>query len=84
MSPFTTIVITDPDLLAKLVAADGMILFQGPNGPPVKVVNTLRGEKLPPGFKAPFTEEELKLRSQDRTGRPIGDVIKELKEKYGE
>ena len=40
--------------------------------------------RLPPDFKIPFTDEELARRSQDRTGRPLADVIKELNNKYGE
>jgi hypothetical protein len=80
----TTIVIHDPDLLAKLAAADGRIVFQGPAGEPVKTVETVSTTKFPPGFKIPFTKEELDERSKDRTGRPLGDVIKEFEEKYGE
>ena len=84
MSAVTTIVINDPELLAKLAAAEGQIIFQGPTGDSVKKVETVPPEKLPPGFKIPFSDEELARRSLERTGRPIGEVLKELKEKYGE
>lgn len=84
MNPVTTIVIRDPELLAQLAAADGQIIFQGPAGDPVKKVETVAPGKLPPGFKIPFTDEELARRSLERTGRPIGDVIRDLKAKYGE
>ena len=80
----TTIVISDPELLAKLAAAEGQVIFQRPTGEQVVKMETVAAGKLPPGFKIPFTDEELARRSQDRTGRPIGDVLKELKEKYGE
>jgi hypothetical protein len=79
----TTIVITDPELLAKLAAAQGRIVFQGPTGDTVKMAEVV-SDKLPPGFKIPFTDEQLAEFSKHRTGRPIGEVIKELKEKYGE
>ncbi len=80
----TTIVITDPELLAKLAAADGRIVFQGPAGDTVKTAEVVAGSKFPPNFKIPFTDEQLAEFSKHRTGRPIGEVIKELKEKYGE
>ncbi|MBA4191849.1 MAG: hypothetical protein C0467_28045 [Planctomycetaceae bacterium] len=80
----TTIVITDPELLAKLAAADGQIIFRGPTGDTVKTAEVVANTKLPPGFKIPFSDEELARRSQIRTGRPIGEVLKDLKEKYGE
>lgn len=81
----TTITITDPELLAKLAAADGQIIFRGPAGESVKTVETVPFGKPPPGFKIPFTDEQLAEFSKHRTGgRPIGEVIKELKEKYGE
>ncbi len=83
MSPITTIVITDPELLARLAAASGRIVFQGPGGDPVKTVDTVSG-KLPPGFRIPYTDAQLAELSKHRTGRPIGDVLKDLKEKYGE
>ncbi|MBY0514134.1 MAG: hypothetical protein K2P78_09520 [Gemmataceae bacterium] len=80
----TTIVITDPEVLAKLAAADGQIVFQGPRGEHVRTVSPVPFGKLPPGFKVPFSDEEMARRRQERTGRPIGDIIKDLKEKYGE
>ncbi|MBA4065127.1 MAG: hypothetical protein C0501_15715, partial [Isosphaera sp.] len=81
----TTITITDPELLAKLAAADGQIIFQGPAGQLVKTVETVAVGKPPPGFKVPVTDEQLaEARKNRAAGRPIGEVIKELKEKYGE
>lgn len=59
MNTVTTITISDPDLLARLAAADGQIVFQGPTGEPVKTVETVPDGKLPPGVKSPFTDEEI-------------------------
>jgi hypothetical protein len=79
-----SITITDPALLAQICEASGVVDLKDPSG---KVLGRLHVEKpsqLPPGFKIPFTEEELARRSQERTGRSISEVLKELKEKYGE
>jgi hypothetical protein len=38
MIPVTKIVITDPELRTKLAAAEGRIIFEGPNGDPVRTV----------------------------------------------
>lgn len=80
----TTIVITDPALLAQIAAAQGQIVFRGPTGNTIKTAEVVTGQALLAKYKCPFTEEELARRSLERTGRPIGEVIKELKEKYGE
>jgi hypothetical protein len=37
----------------------------------------------PPGYKPPFTDEELDERSKVRTGRPLADIINDLEAKYG-
>lgn len=79
-----SITITDPNLLAQLAGVSGAVEVKDPSG---RLLGTFTAEargKLPPGFKIPFSDEELARRSQDRSGRPIGDVIKELKEKHGE
>lgn len=79
-----SITITDPTLLAQITQVSGVVDLKDPNG---KVLGRLHVEaagKLPPGFKIPFTDEQLAELSKYRTGRPIGEVLKELKEKYGE
>jgi hypothetical protein len=57
----TTITITDPELLAKLVAAEGQIVFCGPSGDTVKTVETIPIPlgTLPLGTRSPFTDEEI-------------------------
>ena len=37
----------------------------------------------PPGYKPPFSDEELARRSKVRTGRPLADIIRDLEAKYG-
>jgi len=84
MSPITKIVISDPELLAKLAAADGQIIFEGPTGDQVKTVETVPFGMPPPGFEFPITDEELDRRNKVRTGRSLGEIMKELKEKHGD
>jgi hypothetical protein len=80
----TTIVITDPTLLAQIAAAQGQIVFRGPTGNTIKTAEVVANQDLLAKYKCPYTEEQLAEFSKQRTGRPIGEVIKELKEKYGE
>jgi hypothetical protein len=79
-----SITITDPALLAQIHEASGVVDLKDPSGKVLGRLHVEKPSKFPPGFKIPFTEEELTEFSKHRTGRPIGDVIRELKEKYGE
>ncbi len=79
-----SITITDPALLAQIYEASGVVDLKDPSGKVLGRLHVEKPSKLPPSFKIPFTEEELARRSQERSGRPIGEVLKELKEKYGE
>lgn len=79
-----SITITDPALLAQIHQASGIVDLKDPSGKVLGRLHVESGGKLPPGFKIPFTDEQLAEFSKQRTGRPIGDVIRELKEKYGE
>jgi hypothetical protein len=70
----TTITITDPELLAKLAAADGQIIFHGPAGESVKTVETVAVGKLPPGVRSPFTDEEIEAaRKEPDSGVPLDE-----------
>jgi hypothetical protein len=59
MISVTKIVITDSELLAKLSAANGQIVFEGPTGDLVKTVETVPFGKLPPGVKSPVSNAEF-------------------------
>ena len=80
----TTIVITDPELLAKIAAANGQIVFQGPTGDTVKTVETQPFGVPPPGYQLPITDEELERRRQEKTGRSLQEILKDLRQKHGE
>jgi hypothetical protein len=77
-----SIVITDPALIAALDAATGTVDLTDPSGRFLATV-TLPYGKLPPGVESPFTEEELAERRKQRDGRPLADILRDLKEKYG-
>jgi hypothetical protein len=61
----TTIIVTDPELLAKLAAAEGQIVFRGPAGDTVKTAEVISDGKLPPGVKSPFSDEEIEAARQE-------------------
>ncbi len=83
MNPITKIVISDPELIAKLVSADGQIIFEGPTGEPVRTVETVAFGKLPPGVKSPFTDEEIEKARKQPDGLPLTEVWKRIHERYG-
>jgi hypothetical protein len=83
MSSVTTIVISDPDLLAKLAAADGQINFQGPTGNLVKTVETVPFGAIPPGVKSPISDEEFEEARKQPDGLQLSEVWKRIHERYG-
>ena len=75
----TTIVITDPELLAKLAAADGQIVFQGPNGDTVTTAEVVPFGAPPPEYVPPISDEEIeRRRQQHRSGKPLSEIMKRL------
>ncbi|HVL15438.1 MAG TPA: hypothetical protein VM529_22900 [Gemmata sp.] len=79
----TTIVITDPELLAKIAAADGQIVFQGPTGETIKTVETRPFGVPPPGYQLPISDEELERRRQEKSGRTLEEILADLRQKHG-
>jgi hypothetical protein len=59
MNHVTTIVISDPELLAKLVSAEGQIVFRGPSGDTVKTAEVVANGTPPPGVKSPVSDKEF-------------------------
>lgn len=78
-----SITITDPVLLTQLNAVPGPIDVHGPNGEFIGTFQPPFGAP-PPGFKIPFSEEEFAELRKQRTGRPLADILKDLRERYGE
>jgi len=80
----TTIVITDPEQLAKLAAADGPILFRGPNGETVRWAEPVPPDQLAARFRSPISDEEFEELRKQTGGRPLADILRDLRQKYGE
>ena len=75
-----SITITDPTLLAQLATGDPIELKDA-TGRLLGVFTPEVWGKLPPGVKSPFSEEEMAERRKDRTGRPLADILRDLKER---
>jgi hypothetical protein len=60
----------------EVVDSEGHYL--GTFSPPVRLTAP------PPGYKPPFSEEELAEFSKVRTGRPLEDILRDLKTGRGE
>lgn len=82
MSPITTIVVSDPELLMKLASAKGQIVFQTADGNHVRTVEPVMNG-TPASYKCPFTDAELDKFGKERTGRPLDAILKDLSQKYG-
>ena len=76
----TTITITDPELLAQLAAAEGQIVFRGPNGEHVKTAETVPYGSLPPGVQSPFTDEQIEeARKSPNSGITLAEFWEKVK-----
>ena len=78
------IIITDPALLKQLTEATGPILFRDPDG---NVVCQTAGRwGVPPSdLTSPIHMDELERRRQaTKGGRPLADILRDLREKHGE
>lgn len=78
MTPATTVVISDPELLAKLAASDGLIVFRGPDGKCVRLAEPVPPGQLPAGIKSPFSDEEIE---EARTRPDSGITLTEFWDK---
>ena len=78
----TTITITDPALLKQLSDARGTVILCDPAGNELLT----SGEPIgvpPKGYVPPFPKDELARRSLNREGRPLADILRDLREKHG-
>jgi hypothetical protein len=79
MSPITTIVISDPELLAKLASAEGQIVFRAPSGDTVKTAEVVADGTPPPGVKSPISDEEFEIaRKSPDSGITLAEFWKKV------
>ncbi len=78
MSPVTTIVVTDPELLAKLATAEGPIVFRGPNGEYVRVAEPVSRDRLPAVLRPPISDEEFEKLRKSPDGIPLAEFWKKV------
>ena len=71
------IVITDPELLAKLSLASVTVDIRDPNGNYIGTFAPPLG-KPPPGYVFPIPAEELNRRRLSREGKPLAKILKRL------
>ena len=83
MSAVTTVVITDPDLLARLAATDGPIAFCGPDGKQVRLAHPEPAGAASAGLRSPISDEEFQKRRAQPDGSPLAEVWKRIREKHG-
>jgi hypothetical protein len=76
-----SITVTDPNLLAQLAEASDVVELKDPAG---RVIGTFAAEglgRLPPGVRSPFTDEQLADLRTQRSGRPLADILRDLRER---
>jgi hypothetical protein len=74
-----SIIVNDPALLSQLATGDEVEL-RDPSGRVLGVFIPQGPGALPPGVRSPFTDEELAARrKQPRTGRPLADILRDLR-----
>jgi hypothetical protein len=76
-------IVVDAKLAEALKAATDTVRIVGPEGRSLGMFRPIRLTAPPPGYKPPFTDEELAERSKVRTGRPLADIIRDLESKHG-
>jgi hypothetical protein len=72
-----SITVTDPTLLAQLMA-DDRVELKDPSGRVLGVFTPDGLGRLPPGVKSPFSDEEMERRQEPKTGRPLADILRDL------
>jgi hypothetical protein len=79
MSPVTTIVISDPELIAKLASAEGQIVFRGPSGNTLKIAEVVANGTSPLGVKSPISDEDFeKARKSPDSGITLKEFWKRV------
>lgn len=78
----TTITITDPALLKQLSDAHGTVILCDLAGNELLTSGVPIGVPVE-GYIPPFSKDEMTRMSQNREGRPLADILRDLREKHG-
>ena len=72
------ITVTDPTMLAQLLAPQGRPELRAADGRLLGYVSPPPRAPLPPGVEIPYTDEELAEFRKQRSGRPLADILRDL------
>jgi len=79
-----SIVITDPNLLAQLLAAGNHTELTTPDGTLIGNLVTEYPGSPPPGTISRYSAEEIDKRRKDTSEHKLSDILQELQERYPE
>jgi hypothetical protein len=74
-----SITVTDPQFLAAISQLTGVVELRDPQGNVLGELSLEDNGRLPPGVKSPFSEEEMAERRKQRDGRPLSDILRDLR-----
>jgi hypothetical protein len=74
----------DASLAENLRSASDVVEIVDEAGRVLGVYTPVLKHVPPPGFKFPISDEELKRRRQEKTGRSLNEILEDLKQKHGE
>ena len=72
------ITVTDPAMLAQLLAPHGRPELRDADGRLLGYVQPPPRAPLPPGVEVPFSDEQLAEFRKQRGGRPLADILHDL------
>lgn len=73
-----TTLIADAELLAKLHNLEGLVEVRDPSGRTLGYFHPVVQAGNGGPVRSPFTDEEVQRRRQERTGRPLADILGRL------
>ncbi len=74
----SSIIISDPQLLAQFASVTGIIELRDAAGTLVGQFSQRNPGSLPPGVKSPISDAELVELRKQRTGKPLSEIMKRL------
>ncbi len=78
----SSIIISDPQLLAQLASVTGNIELRDAAGTLVGQFSQRNPGALPPGVKSPISDDELMELRKQRSGKPLTEILKRIEGRY--